>query len=68
MARPRRFERPTSTSGGWRSIQLSYGRIRGEILSEIDLVGYSSHQTSRTERFNKPTNMELYIVGRTSIT
>jgi len=22
MARPRRFERPTSTSGGWRSIQL----------------------------------------------
>ena len=28
MARPRRFERPTSTSGGWRSIQLSYGRLR----------------------------------------
>ncbi len=27
LARPRRFERPTSTSAGWRSIQLSYGRI-----------------------------------------
>src|SRR5262245_29270687 len=26
LARPRRFERPTSTSAGWRSIQLSYGR------------------------------------------
>ncbi len=27
MARPRRFERPTSPSGGVRSIQLSYGRM-----------------------------------------
>ena len=27
MARPRRFERPTPTLGGWCSIQLSYERI-----------------------------------------
>ena len=36
MARPTRFERVASTFGGWRSIQLSYGRIDIQIVSEID--------------------------------
>lgn len=29
LARPRRFERPTPTLGGWCSIQLSYERSNG---------------------------------------
>ncbi len=36
MARPTRFERVASTFGGWRSIQLSYGRIDIQIVSETE--------------------------------
>ena len=45
MARPTRFERVASTFGGWRSIQLSYGRIDVQIVSEID-CGQSRFQKS----------------------
>ncbi len=36
LAHPTRFERVASTFGGWRSIQLSYGCINVQIVSEIE--------------------------------
>ena len=45
MARPTRFERVASTFGGWRSIQLSYGRI-SHCLVPLTSAG------QRTRQFN----------------
>ena len=36
MAHPARFERAASTFGGWRSIQLSYGCINVQIVTETN--------------------------------
>ena len=39
VARPERFELPTYSSGGCRSIQLSYGRAVGTVSVYIASVG-----------------------------
>lgn len=53
MARPTRFERVASTFGGWRSIQLSYGRIKVEIPFETDR---GQPQTSSYSKNNPDRN------------
>lgn len=58
MARPRGFEPPTSTSGGWRSIQLSYGRIVAWILSSC--VPTETVELAVTDRFRDVASIDLF--------
>ena len=53
LARPTRFERVASTFGGWRSIQLSYGRIKVKIPFETDR---GQPQTSSYSKNNPDRN------------
>jgi hypothetical protein len=43
MARPERFELPTYSSGGCRSIQLSYGRVQFSLHPDSRRIKRGSH-------------------------
>ena len=51
MARPERFELPTYSSGGCRSIQLSYGRVKFSLHPDSYRIKRGSHTNpARLER------------------
>ena len=51
MARPERFELPTYSSGGCRSIQLSYGRVNSVYIKRrLGRTRPARQETGRTAR------------------
>jgi hypothetical protein len=63
MVRPERFELPTYSSGGCRSIQLSYGRTG---VMQVYIVGWArlNDGTGETECFRRDAASAAFALGR----
>jgi hypothetical protein len=63
MARPERFELPTYSSGGCRSIQLSYGRVFQVYIGRLDpSICARRNEKRRNEKTKERRNAENWFL------